>query len=422
MQTPSPTWERSQQASLPHNLNPTYTPKKIPPLPEFPTRQEPLAITPPPNTRPTTTRPFGENPLASALFGLDAPPPSLLNHRGPATVLFSSAPHNLRPIQTPQFFINAKKHINRLVSEIKQDPQKAHANLNAGAIQGIGILAKETLKLSATLQPLNQAQKIVSCISSILGINTDPKFQRELAHGQLETIDRASSYLRSRYHSGLQRLDIDTNSAAFSAGSFVVSELLPYCIPMGAAARAPSIANRLRTFQKIFTHLGKTEIRFIEGFERVSAKINYQLQPQLVPAERGLARRATEQLELKMLKPSSKTEQAVVRSTKKPPSRPLMEGAQKSHDIKHRKINPKKEQREISRIDKMSEGGAQRKGCPRNNIAQNKMAEGARQEIERKLGRKLEKHEQREFHNAVTGQNFTYQELVEEGLNLFQKK
>ncbi|MCB1084758.1 MAG: hypothetical protein KDK60_01500, partial [Chlamydiia bacterium] len=229
----SPTWERSQQASLPHNLNPTYTPKKIPPLPEFPTRQEPLAITPPPNTRPTTTRPFGENPLASALFGLDAPPPSLLNHRGPATVLFSSAPHNLRPIQTPQFFINAKKHINRLVSEIKQDPQKAHANLNAGAIQGIGILAKETLKLSATLQPLNQAQKIVSCISSILGINTDPKFQRELAHGQLETIDRASSYLRSRYHSGLQRLDIDTNSAAFSAGSFVVSELLPYCIPMG---------------------------------------------------------------------------------------------------------------------------------------------------------------------------------------------
>ena len=244
------------------------------------------------------------------------------------------------------------------------------------------------------------------------GLTLDPKLQQSLVTSQLSTIDRGANAIEKQYHLFLNNVNIDPHSAAFRNGSFFGKEILPLLFPMGAAARAPSLAHRLRrlrTFQKALTHLGKTEGQVFKRLEKAFAKINHQLQPQLVPAERRLARRTTEQLELRTLKSHNKTEQAIAKS-------------QKSHDIKHRKINPKKEQREISRIDKMSEGGAQRKGCPRNNIAQNKMAEGARQEIEHKLGRKLKKHEQREFHNAVTGQNFTYQELVEEGLNLFQKK
>lgn len=87
---------------------------------------------------------------------------------------------------------------------------------------------------------------------------------------------------------------------------------------------------------------------------------------------------------------------------------------------KQKKKNPKKEQREKSRAKSIERGGAQRKGAPGKNYEQNKMANGAKQEIQRKIGRKLTDDEHEIFHDAVTGQDYTYQELVDVGLELFK--
>lgn len=63
--------------------------------------------------------------------------------------------------------------------------------------------------------------------------------------------------------------------------------------------------------------------------------------------------------------------------------------------------------------------GKQKDGCPKSNVSQNKQAEGARKEIEKELGRRLTKDEKREFHDHISGQDYGYQELVEEGYWLF---
>jgi hypothetical protein len=54
-------------------------------------------------------------------------------------------------------------------------------------------------------------------------------------------------------------------------------------------------------------------------------------------------------------------------------------------------------------------------GTPKSNNAQNKQAKDAKREIERQLGRELTPKEERQFHDYITGQNYSYQELVEEG-------
>ena len=56
---------------------------------------------------------------------------------------------------------------------------------------------------------------------------------------------------------------------------------------------------------------------------------------------------------------------------------------------------------------------------PTNNSDQNKQATDARKEIERKLGKKLTNDEKREFHDHISGQDYDYHDLVEEGYWLF---
>ncbi len=74
-------------------------------------------------------------------------------------------------------------------------------------------------------------------------------------------------------------------------------------------------------------------------------------------------------------------------------------------------------------IDRMeahkAKEGKQKDGTPKSNGSQNKQADAAKKEIEKRLGKKLTKHEEREFHDYVTGQNYDYHELVEEGYWLF---
>ncbi|HBL58646.1 MAG TPA: hypothetical protein DDZ80_09055 [Cyanobacteria bacterium UBA8803] len=58
-------------------------------------------------------------------------------------------------------------------------------------------------------------------------------------------------------------------------------------------------------------------------------------------------------------------------------------------------------------------------GTPGNNQAQNRQFRGAVQEIERRIGRKLSKDEIRQLHDTITGQNYGYHEIVEEGIGMF---
>jgi RHS repeat-associated protein len=63
--------------------------------------------------------------------------------------------------------------------------------------------------------------------------------------------------------------------------------------------------------------------------------------------------------------------------------------------------------------------GTQRDGTPGPNDAQNKQARDAKKEIEKNIGRKLTQDEIREFHDYITGQDYSYHELVEEGCRIF---
>jgi hypothetical protein len=53
-----------------------------------------------------------------------------------------------------------------------------------------------------------------------------------------------------------------------------------------------------------------------------------------------------------------------------------------------------------------------------DNRRQNRQFADAVRTIERRLGRRLRLEEQRRLHEAVTGQNLTFDELVELGLDL----
>ncbi|MBL8055707.1 MAG: hypothetical protein JNK29_03365 [Anaerolineales bacterium] len=64
-------------------------------------------------------------------------------------------------------------------------------------------------------------------------------------------------------------------------------------------------------------------------------------------------------------------------------------------------------------------GGRQKDGTPGSNIEQNRQFRAAMREIERRLGRQLSRDEQRRLHDAVTGQDYGYHEIVDEGLALF---
>lgn len=63
--------------------------------------------------------------------------------------------------------------------------------------------------------------------------------------------------------------------------------------------------------------------------------------------------------------------------------------------------------------------GRQKDGTPRSNVAQNRQFHGALREIERQIGRKISKKERRQLHDAITGQNYDFWEIVEEGLAIF---
>lgn len=61
----------------------------------------------------------------------------------------------------------------------------------------------------------------------------------------------------------------------------------------------------------------------------------------------------------------------------------------------------------------------QRNGMPKNNRDQNKQANDARNDIEKKLGRKLSDREKQELHRFIHGRNYNYHDIVEEGYWLF---
>lgn len=64
--------------------------------------------------------------------------------------------------------------------------------------------------------------------------------------------------------------------------------------------------------------------------------------------------------------------------------------------------------------------GRQKDGYPGDHIRQNKQAKAAIQEIERKIGKELTRDEKRQLHDTITGKNFNYHEIIEEGIELFK--
>ncbi len=82
----------------------------------------------------------------------------------------------------------------------------------------------------------------------------------------------------------------------------------------------------------------------------------------------------------------------------------------------------KKEQREKARREKTAKGGAQhRGGIPKRNTDQNKQFKRAVKEIEKECGRKLSKKDIRRLHDKITKRGLGYDEIVEEGIELFKK-
>ncbi|BDA67608.1 hypothetical protein RIVM261_090820 [Rivularia sp. IAM M-261] len=58
-------------------------------------------------------------------------------------------------------------------------------------------------------------------------------------------------------------------------------------------------------------------------------------------------------------------------------------------------------------------------GTPKGNRAQNKQFTDAIREIEKLIGRKLSKREVRRLHDAISGQDYGYHGIIEEGLKEF---
>jgi len=70
-------------------------------------------------------------------------------------------------------------------------------------------------------------------------------------------------------------------------------------------------------------------------------------------------------------------------------------------------------------VQKVKEG-KQRDGTPKSNGAQNAQFEDAVREIERKTGKRLSDGDRRKLHDQISGQNYGYHDIVEEGYWLFQ--
>ena len=72
--------------------------------------------------------------------------------------------------------------------------------------------------------------------------------------------------------------------------------------------------------------------------------------------------------------------------------------------------------------DHLSKGkeGKQRDGTPKTSEAQNDQYADAVKEIERKIGRRLNPKEYQELHRHISGQNYGYHEIVDEGIVLFK--
>ena len=64
--------------------------------------------------------------------------------------------------------------------------------------------------------------------------------------------------------------------------------------------------------------------------------------------------------------------------------------------------------------------GKRKDGTPGNNQAQNKEFDGACKTIEKNIGRKLSKSERRQIHDEISGNNYTYHDIVEEGTEMFR--
>ena len=58
-------------------------------------------------------------------------------------------------------------------------------------------------------------------------------------------------------------------------------------------------------------------------------------------------------------------------------------------------------------------------GIPKSNTAQNKQFADAVREIEKRIGRKLSKNEIRRLHDAISGQDYGFHDIVEEGIGMF---
>jgi hypothetical protein len=59
--------------------------------------------------------------------------------------------------------------------------------------------------------------------------------------------------------------------------------------------------------------------------------------------------------------------------------------------------------------------------APRSRQAQQKSADDAWKEIQRRVGRQLTKADRRAWHDAITKQGMGYQEIVEEGIYMFSR-
>ncbi len=65
--------------------------------------------------------------------------------------------------------------------------------------------------------------------------------------------------------------------------------------------------------------------------------------------------------------------------------------------------------------------GKQKDAYPRNNQDQNAQVKGALKEIERELGRKLNKDDKEKLHRHISGWNYGYHEIIEEGVEILKK-
>lgn len=64
--------------------------------------------------------------------------------------------------------------------------------------------------------------------------------------------------------------------------------------------------------------------------------------------------------------------------------------------------------------------GKQRDGCPKDHTRQNKQMDAAMREIERELGKKLNKDDREELHRIISKKNYNYHEIIEEGIEFFR--